>query len=307
MKRTLLRQAFTLVELMVVISIIGILISLLAPAVQSFRQAGSRVVCANNLHNIHVAYVHRQTLFPAERMTASGWDVQLRPYFDNEKSILLCPRGYENVPDAGLEDVKLYVNQNAFEDGSHQIPFVIGPRCRISSVPKYVNQATAPGSYVLEFEDWTDYNWTDIIVLVTPLEDCVELDVLDKFAGFTFSLDGPDNEKLADPYTKGSPKITLYISGKVSYGMNSLVSRMVDETETILMLDYRKKIANVFGPNRKDYSAASTLPVDRHRGFCNVLKVGGEVVAMEPASIEWMDQKIANRLWRPMRVKEWKN
>jgi prepilin-type N-terminal cleavage/methylation domain-containing protein/prepilin-type processing-associated H-X9-DG protein len=81
---------FTLLELLVAISIIGILISLLIPAVQSAREAGRRLQCANQMRQLALAALNYHTAmnsFPpgVDRNTSkhSSLFVFMLPFIEN--------------------------------------------------------------------------------------------------------------------------------------------------------------------------------------------------------------------------------
>jgi prepilin-type N-terminal cleavage/methylation domain-containing protein len=74
------RRAFTLVELLIVIAIIGVLMGLLVPAVQAAREAARRATCSNNQSQIAKAVQNYMT--SGSKGAYPGW-VQYQKAFDS--------------------------------------------------------------------------------------------------------------------------------------------------------------------------------------------------------------------------------
>lgn len=92
------KRGFTLVELLVVMAVVGALMALLLPAVQSAREAARRTKCASNLHQLGLAITMycdaRQGWFPDTVHTVEAekaWINTLAPYLESVDKVRLCP------------------------------------------------------------------------------------------------------------------------------------------------------------------------------------------------------------------------
>src|SRR3954464_14876559 len=80
MQRPSVRSAFTLVELLSVIGIVGTMVGLLIPAVQQSREASRRNSCQSNLHQIGLAiesFEGRRTRYPTGARSNIRWPIGL--------------------------------------------------------------------------------------------------------------------------------------------------------------------------------------------------------------------------------------
>ena len=105
------RHAFTIVELLVVLAIIGLLIALLLPAVQAVRESARRMQCSNNLKQLSLGvlqHVSTHQQYPTGgwgwywvgdpdrgigRRQPGGWVYNILPYIEQRQTYILPQDG----------------------------------------------------------------------------------------------------------------------------------------------------------------------------------------------------------------------
>ena len=155
MKTRTTRQGFTLVELLVVIAIIGILVSLLLPALGQVREAANSSNCKANLKNVGLAakaYESRMNTFPAALRMAKKQDL---------------PTGNYGASSGGVASVGGSAVTAPFSFFTHLLPDL--DSAYINNQLDYTTGAFATSAGDAQKQDATGANTTNAAVMGSPI------------------------------------------------------------------------------------------------------------------------------------------
>jgi len=309
-------SGFTLVELLVVIAIIGILMALITPAVQGTRESGRANTCRNNLHNIGAAYRNFLTKKSQASFSADAWMSNLRPYIEENTAVFECPSAETDEIDESLD--QYFANQpvgkvklTRHPGGALELELKPGPHCKVKA------GQWESASYDLLFE-WSTSggDWNDLVLRFETQNNTVKVTCIENDRGpnapgggsFSSEVFAPDGSHIMSIGSRDHPQdvppgfYPAHGRGQLSdYGMNNLVGDFLpDEANKILMVEYRKIVAHVAGPDA--YDIWSDMVAPRHRGTLNVLYQGGHIKTHTPNEIDPEVLEIQNKLWKPRRL-----
>ncbi len=105
-------NGFTIVELLVVIAIIGLIVSLLLPAVNAARESARKIECQANLKQVGLSMIqyldtHKDTFPDAAKLPSVTPDTPslysfLADYAEENQDVFACPSDYEYFEHEGI-------------------------------------------------------------------------------------------------------------------------------------------------------------------------------------------------------------
>ncbi|MBI1371458.1 MAG: prepilin-type N-terminal cleavage/methylation domain-containing protein [Phycisphaera sp.] len=297
---------FTLVELLVTLSIITLLLAMLLPAMKSARKTARTAVCASNLHEIHHAWMD-QAIEARQAGTQmiggwGGWVGVLGRSVVGQTKVFICPED-DHPAIAPEATIRVLSFDNA--TFNYYMPLEVGPLTRMA------NESGTPGqpgySYDMEFEDIRpsggDMDFNDLVVNVTLLDDgTAKITFVNMSAGYHFYLDDLSGRELLPDLGRATPLgASVILGGRASYAVNGLVRRDSDRSNSIFFMDYVEK--TTADPDLDDWSLwlndEGVPAFGRHPyGQCNVMFRDGSIRLMSPFDIDFDVDNNRDRWWR---------
>jgi prepilin-type N-terminal cleavage/methylation domain-containing protein/prepilin-type processing-associated H-X9-DG protein len=252
------KGAFTLVELLIVIVILGLLLALLFPSLRGVWKRYNMTRCQTNLAHIYQAFRLRaadEAMGVAQAYKVAMWTAVLPPYLENDASQFKCPEALEGqigdaAPSRPLTDLA------EFKTGSRITTLDAGPYMLKLSDTQY-NKArglgflssdhalgldlkttypefatfvpdNTPDVYWLLLEDGGAWDYDDVVTTVTINSDgTITLECVAGWTGGTsYLMDKLTGEVLATckglpvPYKGPFVLGVAGVSASSSYGMN---------------------------------------------------------------------------------------
>lgn len=298
------RHAFTLVELLVVVAVIGLLMTIMMPQLSRARSLARQVQCAGNLREIDKAF----------RGLMAGGQTNGKAYCSSD--------GWPGLPMTVLPERPVYMCPESVIPVYDVSEYLIRNKVAGVDVP-FKDQASVPGGQGLcrLIEDTASYSiwgfeggtnrdlWSgganyltdgsvDIAIRVSKKPPLIGTNLTTGFQGagddlLSLCLRGKVVKRWEDFRTVATGATFEMDGGSTNYGINAAIGGVQVAPGTIVLLDYVERVAT--GTPGAAITHGLRLSV-RHVGKINVLDSDGGVRAFGPTQL---DPAINPGFWSP--------